>query len=161
MTAASTPGRELLDFDTLLSKWQNGHDRSCVSRQYHCNCGFNLAAEGLLGILEDRDAKFENVLKTASPELLKSLARAWRIVAYERRDKPEAMNRPAAKPADEGVRCLLLNQIEVMGAVSLLLRYAKPDLVGKAGELDLQRDDLLQRHKATQAALSTTGEPKQ
>lgn len=51
-------------------------------------------------------------------------------------------------------RSILQNQIEIMGALSLLLRYAKPDLIGKAGELDLQRDDLLQRHKATQRALA-------
>ena len=53
-------------------------------------------------------------------------------------------------------QCVLQNQIEIMGALSLLLRYAQPDLVGKSGELDRQRDDLLQRHKATQRALSDT-----
>lgn len=57
---------------------------------------------------------------------------------------------------DETAQCILQNQIEIMGALSLLLRYAKPDLVGKSGELDMQRDDLLQRHKATQRALSIT-----
>lgn len=55
---------------------------------------------------------------------------------------------------DEQTQCILQNQIEIMGAISLLLRYAKPDLIGKAGELDGQRDDLLQRHKATQRTLS-------
>jgi hypothetical protein len=78
-------------------------------------------------------------------------------------------DRLAAKPADEPdsdamnekrVSCVLLNQIEIMSAVSLLLRCAAPELIGKAGELDQQRDDLLQRHKATQSALSTTGKPK-
>jgi hypothetical protein len=56
---------------------------------------------------------------------------------------------------DEPAHCILRNQIEIMGALSLLLRYAAPDLIGKAGELDGQRDDLLQRHKATQRAIST------
>lgn len=51
---------------------------------------------------------------------------------------------------DEVTHCILQNQIEIMDALSLLLRYVKPDLVGNAGELDLQRDDLLQRHEATQ-----------
>jgi hypothetical protein len=58
-----------------------------------------------------------------------------------------------AKMAEE-TQCILQNQIEIMGALSLLLRYAKPDLIGKAGELDRQRDDLLQRHKATQCVLT-------
>lgn len=57
--------------------------------------------------------------------------------------------------SDEPTQCILRNQIEIMGALSLLLRYVKPDLIGKAGELDLQRDDLLQRHKATQRTLSS------
>lgn len=57
---------------------------------------------------------------------------------------------------DEKARCLLENQIEIMGALTLLLRYAKPDLIGKAGELDRQRDDLYQRHKATVQALAVT-----
>lgn len=48
---------------------------------------------------------------------------------------------------------VLKNQIEIMGSLSLLLRYVKPDLVGNAGELDIQRAELLDRHKATQAAL--------
>lgn len=56
--------------------------------------------------------------------------------------------------------CILENQIEIMSAVSTLLRYAKPGLVGEGGELDRQRNDLYQRHKATKAALSSTGEPK-
>lgn len=55
---------------------------------------------------------------------------------------------------DEQAQCILQNQIEIMGAVSLLLRYAKPDLIGKAGELDKQRDDLFQRHKATMRTLA-------
>jgi len=55
--------------------------------------------------------------------------------------------------SDEVAHCILQNQIEIMGALSLLLRYVKPDLIGKAGELDRQRDDLLQRHKATQRAI--------
>lgn len=58
--------------------------------------------------------------------------------------------------SDEQTKCILENQIEIMSALTLLLRYAKPDLIGKAGELDAQRGDLYQRHKATQRALSVT-----
>ena len=61
-----------------------------------------------------------------------------------------------ASMTDDPTQCILRNQIEIMGALSLLLRHVAPDLVGKAGELDLQRDDLLQRHKATQHALAFT-----
>ncbi len=50
-------------------------------------------------------------------------------------------------------QCILQNQIEIMGALSLLLRYVKPELIGKAGELDNQRDDLLVRHKITMKLL--------
>jgi hypothetical protein len=57
---------------------------------------------------------------------------------------------------EQQARCILENQIEIMGALSLLLRFAAPDLVGRAGELDRQRDDLYQRHKATQGALVVT-----
>lgn len=46
-------------------------------------------------------------------------------------------------------RCILQNQIEIMGALSLVLRYSQPNLIGKAGELDRQRDDLFARHKVT------------
>lgn len=56
---------------------------------------------------------------------------------------------------NEAAQCILRNQIEIMGALSLLLRYAKPDLVGRDGELDLQREELLDRHKATQRTLSS------
>lgn len=57
---------------------------------------------------------------------------------------------------------VLKNQIEIMGSLSLLLRYVKPDLVGNAGELDIQRAELLDRHKATQAALRQAAkEPEQ
>lgn len=56
--------------------------------------------------------------------------------------------------SDEPAQCILRNQIEIMGALSLLLRYAAPNLIGKAGELDGQRDDLLQRHKSTQRVLA-------
>jgi len=58
--------------------------------------------------------------------------------------------------SDEQAKCILENQIEIMAALALLLRYAMPDLVGKQGELDGQRDDLYQRHKATQRTLSFT-----
>lgn len=49
---------------------------------------------------------------------------------------------------------VLKNHIEIMSALSLLLRYAKPGLVGKDGELDRQRGDLLKRITATEAALT-------
>ena len=52
--------------------------------------------------------------------------------------------------------CILQNQIEIMSALSLLLRYAVPSLVGKSGELDMQRDDLLQRHKDTMRVIALT-----
>ena len=55
--------------------------------------------------------------------------------------------------SDDPMECILRNQIEIMGALSLLLRYATPNLVGKAGELDNQRDDLLQRHKVTRRVI--------
>lgn len=58
--------------------------------------------------------------------------------------------------SDEQARCILQNQIEIMGSLSLLLRYAQPALVGRSGELDMQRDDLLQRHKDTERALAVT-----
>lgn len=57
---------------------------------------------------------------------------------------------------DEQARCILLNQIEIMSAISMLLRYAAPDLIGKAGAVDGQRDDLFQRHKDTTAALAVS-----
>lgn len=60
----------------------------------------------------------------------------------------------AADMPDERAQCILQNQIEIMGALTLLLRYAAPNLIGKAGELDRQRDDLLQRHKATVRTLA-------
>lgn len=53
----------------------------------------------------------------------------------------------------EASRRILQNQIEIMGSLSLLLRYAKPDLMGNGGELDRQRDDLIASHKSTQALL--------
>lgn len=53
----------------------------------------------------------------------------------------------------EQAKCILQNQIEIMSALALLLGYAKPNLIGNAGELDRQRDDLFQRHKATVSAL--------
>lgn len=56
---------------------------------------------------------------------------------------------------DEPTQCILRNQIEIMGALSLLLQYTRPDLVGRGGQLDRQRDDLLQRHKAAQRTLDS------
>lgn len=54
---------------------------------------------------------------------------------------------------DEHARCLLQNQIEIIGALLLLLRYAKPDLVGGGGELDRQLSDLIERYKVTKHVL--------
>lgn len=61
---------------------------------------------------------------------------------------------------DEQAQCILLNQVEIMGALALLLRYARPELDGKGGEMDRQRDDLFQRHKATMSALETFSSEK-
>lgn len=55
---------------------------------------------------------------------------------------------------EQQAKCILENQIEIMAALSLLLRFAAPSLVGRAGELDGHRDDLYQRHKATMKVLS-------
>jgi hypothetical protein len=55
---------------------------------------------------------------------------------------------------NQQAQCILLNQIEIMGALSVILRYVKPNLIGNGGELDRQREDLIQRHKATQSVLS-------
>lgn len=55
---------------------------------------------------------------------------------------------------EDQAKCVLRNQIEIMSAITLLLRYAKPDLVGNAGEMDMQRNDLLERHKETVGVLS-------
>ena len=44
---------------------------------------------------------------------------------------------------------ILRNQIEIMWTLSYLLKCAKPDLVGKAGELDRMRDDLANASKDT------------
>lgn len=58
--------------------------------------------------------------------------------------------------SEEQAQRILLNQIEIMGALSLLLRFAAPGLVGRAGELDQQRDDLLSCHKDTMRALAVS-----
>ena len=60
---------------------------------------------------------------------------------------------------DNSANCVLRNQTEIMGALSLLLRHVAKNLVGKGGELDRQRDDLMQRHRATQLALSAVPRP--
>ena len=52
--------------------------------------------------------------------------------------------------------CILQNQIEIMDTLHLLLRYTRPDLVGKQGELDRYREDLMRRSKATHQALAVT-----
>lgn len=56
---------------------------------------------------------------------------------------------------------ILYNQVEIMNAISLLLRYARPELAGRGGELDMIREDLLRRHHATMSALSLRqGQPR-
>jgi hypothetical protein len=50
---------------------------------------------------------------------------------------------------------ILQNQIEIMWTLSYLLKCVKPDLVGKAGELDRMRDDLAAACKHTKAIMST------
>jgi hypothetical protein len=50
-------------------------------------------------------------------------------------------------------RCILQNQLEIMSALALIVRYAMPVLVGKGDELDMQQNKLLQRHKETETAL--------
>lgn len=52
------------------------------------------------------------------------------------------------------IDCILRNQTEIMHALSLLLEYTKPNLVGNDGALDRQRRDLLQRHHTTQLVLA-------
>lgn len=49
----------------------------------------------------------------------------------------------------EAEACILRNQTEIMWTLSYLLKCAKPDLVGKAGELDRMRDDLASASKDT------------
>jgi hypothetical protein len=44
---------------------------------------------------------------------------------------------------------ILRNQTEIMWTLSYLLKCAKPDLAGKAGELDRMRDDLASASKDT------------
>ncbi len=56
---------------------------------------------------------------------------------------------------DEQAKCILHNQIEIMGAIALLLRYVRPNLVGNSGELDEQRKDLFERHRATMRVIKS------
>jgi len=49
---------------------------------------------------------------------------------------------------------ILQNQIEIMWTLSHLLKCAKPDLIGKAGELDRMRDDLAAASKDTKALVT-------
>jgi hypothetical protein len=51
----------------------------------------------------------------------------------------------------EAEALILKNQVEIMWAISYLLKCVKPDLVGKAGELDMMRDDLHHAAKGTKA----------
>lgn len=44
---------------------------------------------------------------------------------------------------------ILQNQIEIMWTLSYLLACVKPDLVGKAGELDHMREDLANAAKSS------------
>jgi len=75
--------------------------------------------------------------------------------------KIEALEAVAPSQRAALLDTVLANQVEIMGALSLLLRCAKPDLVGLAGELATKRDELLDRHKATQVALrqAATNQP--
>jgi hypothetical protein len=50
----------------------------------------------------------------------------------------------------------LQNQIEIMWTLSYLLKCAKPDLVGRAGELDRMCADLADASKSTKALLDAT-----
>jgi hypothetical protein len=50
----------------------------------------------------------------------------------------------------------LRNQIEIMWALYKLLSMAAPDLVGRGGEIDRMRDDLVQASKATTALLESS-----
>lgn len=47
----------------------------------------------------------------------------------------------------------LQNQIEIMWTLAHLLRCAKPDLIGRGGELDRMRDDLATASKSTRALI--------
>lgn len=50
---------------------------------------------------------------------------------------------------------ILKNQMEIMWTLSYLLKSAKPDLVGKGGELDMMRQDLAAACKDTKRLLDT------
>lgn len=52
---------------------------------------------------------------------------------------------------------ILQNQIEIMWTLAYLLRCAKPDLVGKAGELDKIYDDLAHASKDTKKFVNVHG----
>jgi hypothetical protein len=53
---------------------------------------------------------------------------------------------------------ILRNQIEIMWTLSYLMKCAKPDLIGKAGEMDRMRDDLAMASKDTKALLERTSD---
>lgn len=50
-------------------------------------------------------------------------------------------------------KLILKNQIEVMWVLNLLLGKLLPDLVGRGGELDRMRDDLVRACKNTTACI--------
>lgn len=50
----------------------------------------------------------------------------------------------------------LQNQVEIMWTLSYLLKCARPDLVGRAGELDRMCDDLAAASKVTKALLEAS-----
>lgn len=52
---------------------------------------------------------------------------------------------------------ILQNQIEIMWTLSYLLKCAAPTLLGKVGELDRMRDDLVDAAKSTKQLLE--GQP--
>jgi hypothetical protein len=53
---------------------------------------------------------------------------------------------------------ILRNQIEIMWTLSYLMKCAKPDLIGKAAEMDRMRDDLAMASKDTKALLERTSD---
>lgn len=53
-------------------------------------------------------------------------------------------------------KCILANQTEILWTLRRLLERADPDLVGRGGEVDRMRDDLIAAAKRTQAMLNTT-----
>lgn len=51
---------------------------------------------------------------------------------------------------------ILRNQVEIMWTLHYLLKHAAPDLVGKNGELDRMRDDLVAATRQTRSLVERT-----